>query len=98
MTPIMIVVLWYAGPWRDLAVERACTAVGEFRRDASSNDLPEKLQELSEAPAGSVMLLTSCVYDTAIAVFTPSDTHQQSPVPFLPYDAVFSPIPEMPLW
>lgn len=97
MTPIMIVVLWYAGPWRDLAVERACMAVGKLRRKANSSLLPEKLQELGEAPAGSVMLLTSCVYDTAIAVFTPRDTKKR-PVPALPYGAVFSPTPEMPLW
>lgn len=85
----------YAGRWRDLALERAGHAAVEYK--SGLLDLPEKVQALYKAPAGSVTLLTADALDIAEGVLTPSDAGNESIAATLPPDCVFSPQLEVPL-
>ncbi|EIE21271.1 hypothetical protein COCSUDRAFT_43570 [Coccomyxa subellipsoidea C-169] len=80
------------GRWRDLAVERACEAVAGLKPDLAR--MPENLQELYGAPAGSVTLLTSDVPGMAATVLTPSDKEMKE---MMPPSCKFGPHPQEPL-
>ena len=75
-------------------MERACEAVAGLKPDLAR--MPEKLQELYGAPAGSVTLLSANIADVTGAVFRPSSASGKI-VPVLPLKPAFSRTLEMPL-